>query len=844
MVTRAAARRSEDDACRRIGGGALPGLGAKKRPRVAGGGPAPTGSAGSVGGASGPAGELRALREEYERCKAAGLEAAALECLRKACRVKSELFGAKSKWAKASEVDFCKCANVLATALLRQGDLERASQLLLDAHEVACKDPQSEAATLVNIAVCMYSQEMVEDALHYLDLARETQLGFGAVEEDAVHGKSSGRCSFRGEAHLGRSAALFKAGDSRRALFHAQSAARFAQEQLRLYASQRLPECFLREALVVIALAYHALALCLRRRGAETLREPAEPEGSEEVLGVGAVLSGVKFHIKAYEEVAVAHAWAVPAKLQQALWQALLVACRESREMARDALRGGGLRPDYAFLCELVAQQSASATIQCGARYFLVRRERRAALRIQAASRRHLARRTLAAKREARASAVKLQAAFRGHQARKLHARPVRRARSPQHANATRPLDTLVTPPASPCASPKSAKSRASGSPRSAVSSLTTSPMSMSPSALAPGSIGGSGIGGRGGGGGGGGGGAHAGAVVTALDKLPRKELLRARARADEQARDRERQILEEAEKRARQVRREQLEQQRAARMVEQDLASAEARARRELTQRRAKHGWSEAEKEAMLGCLQRWRRHDGAREGLRRLWAHAVHERRSGAATCLQASWRRHVWRQDFLQLKAVQDIIQKAYRGYAQRRKHKLAAICDSLRLNLRVVPIQRAWRARAGAHKHRSAACIQAAARGRAARKEYRRALFAAVQVQKLFRGYNLRRFMNEFDRVADDAVLTIQAWTRGSIARKQVAVMRADKAQRDREAQLKHEQITRPWRTQPMGSPFTSRGTKPRRPSDSAIKTAPTPTPADADSTTRARRRSSR
>ncbi|GBG31266.1 Hypothetical Protein FCC1311_074872 [Hondaea fermentalgiana] len=211
---------------------------------------------------------------------------------------------------------------------------------------MSAQDHRAGTATLLNLAVCMYSKEMPEDAIKFLS----------AAEASTDH--------FRAEKHLNLCAAHFKRKGLERALFHAQSAVRFAQIALTELASQNLPACFSKEAIVLLALAYHSLGIALVAQG---YRRSWTSSGKlERERSVTQLLEGVKWHIKAYEEVALAHKWAVPGNLTVGLWLAFVTACRRSFPVLEKALDMNFMteRSDLRLVARIVLQQTRASQIQ------------------------------------------------------------------------------------------------------------------------------------------------------------------------------------------------------------------------------------------------------------------------------------------------------------------------------------------------------------------------------------------------------------------------------------------------------------------------------------------------
>jgi len=331
---------------------------------------------------------LRAVKEAYEDFNSRGKELDALNCLRQAFLLKTELHGVNSKWTLACAMNYVRCCNVVASSLFRNGELEASCSLLLQAQEY----PNNQNATLINIAACMYSQELVPDAISYLNQTRK-------IEE------------FRAELHLNLCACYFQLGDSRQSLFHAQSAVKYAQQSAtKCFSQDNLPLCFKRETLIVLALSYNSLGICLRHHAINI---------TDRTLSIVGLLQGVKWHIKAYEEVATSHEWAIPLNLQNSLWNSLLTACNLCKMQVQQSLGILQDYPDMLFLANVVLEQSSATSVQSITRKYLLRNEYLASVKLQTKVRSHLSRKKLVSRQRKKQSATKVQSVLRGYIARK-----------------------------------------------------------------------------------------------------------------------------------------------------------------------------------------------------------------------------------------------------------------------------------------------------------------------------------------------------------------------------------------------------------------------------------------
>lgn len=335
---------------------------------------------------------LAALDARYKQCQREGRQLDALACLRRACVLREESFGAEHRRTQQARENFIICSNIVAAKLLRQGDGEQSCKLLLSAYDFTNRSAEgrARAATIANIATCMYGKELLAESVHYLSLLQ-------------------GSPYFRGERHLTLCASLFKLGKRQQALFHAQSAVHFAQEEAaHCFREAALPACFRAEALMVLCLAYHALGTTL---SADAHRFVWSLDVDVRQRGVLLALQGVQWLTRAYEDVAVANAWAIPAGLRSAVWHSLLSACQKCYPPVAGALTRGEVSGNLTVAVHVRKHVSASK-LQRSMRTYLLRKESTAAVQIQRGTRRYLD------SRRQSTAAVRVQSYYRGRSAR------------------------------------------------------------------------------------------------------------------------------------------------------------------------------------------------------------------------------------------------------------------------------------------------------------------------------------------------------------------------------------------------------------------------------------------
>lgn len=311
------------------------------------------------------------INEKYKALQSRGIDEETLACLHEACEAKQQLYGPDHGWAMETTQDYSTCVNIVAAKLLRRGDILYAQRLLSKAHSLSMCDGRASTATLINLAVCMYSRELPEEAIRYLTLATD----------------NSKNHYFAAEKHLDLAAAHFKRRGLERSLFHSQSAVHYAQEALTQLTKKSLPICFSKEALVLLALSYHSLAISLVAQGYRRTWAPSTQE--EDAKGVTQMLEGVKWHVKAYEEIALEHQWAIPKRLAEGLWLAFVASCKRSYPVLSKAIDMDFLsqRADLRLIARIILQQTRANQIQRVMRASLLRREHAAAMRIQQGAR-------------------------------------------------------------------------------------------------------------------------------------------------------------------------------------------------------------------------------------------------------------------------------------------------------------------------------------------------------------------------------------------------------------------------------------------------------------------------
>mmetsp|Transcript_21317 Transcript_21317/g.34686 ORF Transcript_21317/g.34686 Transcript_21317/m.34686 type:complete len:758 (+) Transcript_21317:898-3171(+) len=645
-------------------------------------------------------GLLRVLREAYDDCRSRGKELEAISCLKQACVVKRELFGAKSKWTQATELDLVKVSNVVGSKLLRQGSLEGSCRLLLEAHEFAGRDRRAESATLTNISVCMYSQGLVEDGLRYLELVGKNHY-------------------FRAETHLNRCACHFKLGSIREALFHAQSAVKYAQSDVQECFKASLPLCFRREALVVLALSYHALGICLGRNGLES-DDPDEVETKENnndssVLGFVGILTGIKWHIKAYEEVALEFDWAIPNNLKQSLWRTLIVACSSCSEDAAKAFNSKRFhnRPDLEFLCSVVMQQVNAARIQHCARSRALRRESSSARKIQKKIRAYLRRRKTSC-------AAKVQALARSRQTRKSYLQVQSGVKKTQKIirgrKSRKDVEKIKSEKISAV---KCIQARSRGY----LARKQAKQMKES---------------------------------ANVIQKVVRGHSVRIKDKEQCDAADPwEETKTRHYSRKHREIVSNAVEKWRDMRFINLQQGFFAFKGFTEWS-RKEEH---QEQSQAAL-TLQKYQR-----KRLERRRKQEKQRKTIQAATLVQSTWRGHTICKDFIYLRDIAIQIQTAYRGYCGRKHAKLAVIAHSIIMSFRVAHIQRIWRKKTVHNKNAAAIKIQYHSRRNMRKKKVRKQeATAAVAIQSRFRGHMLRKNIHESEVNFDKSIVRLQSWVR--------------------------------------------------------------------------------